>query len=676
MAESTTRPDGAHPSGSGTTARPPAPAHHRHDQPVAPVGGPGTEPAAAGPADGAPAPDVVPGRAAQPRTGGTRRARHRAARPPLPARARAGLLWPLAALVVVGLVAGRTLRGGPLPGDGALMAPAFLLGRGEGTLAALSPEGLGAAHAAVYATVTRAVERHATLAGAERELLLVVLLVSAVLLWRTARRIGVPDAACALSVLVLGAVPALAPLHAVATPAVFASAWSLLAAWLLAGVLTGDRAPGARPPVAAAVLAGVAVVLAVLLAPDVLLLLVAGAAAAGTLTGPVGRRAAAAGLGLLLLAGTRVLVGRWHSDAGDPARWGAERLDLWLLSAALVAVGLVAAWSLPAVRALGVALVAVTVVAVAPPLGRLSGLVLVLPLAALLLGAVATVAASRVARPVLARRPRALLAAGLAAAVVLAGAGAAATVALAGTPRRDLGAGAYAQLARWAGDQLRDDAVLVAGPRTAAELLHAGVDEARLARRGEVPVPASAPAPDEPALRVTTDRPAEGSAVLARFGDAADGPVLTVTTPRPTPPTEEQLAARRDLAAALLANPTIEVPADDAALLAAGRVDPRLLSLLAGLGARYGVGVGSLLPVPGEPAEAPVRQAVISSLGGTSLAGDDAAARAAEDRLRALLDAQRPPYAPSRVTEVEGGLLVGYPLVRDPDTLVSITGGR
>ncbi|MGY5882909.1 hypothetical protein [Modestobacter lacusdianchii] len=605
-----------------------------------------------------------------------RRARHRAARPPLLARARAGLLWPLAALVVVGLVAGRTLRGGPLPGDGALMAPAFLLARGEGSLAALSPEGLGAAHAAVHATVTRAVARHATLAGAERELLLVVLLVSAVLLWRTARRIGVPDAACALSVLALGAVPTLAPLHAVATPAVFASAWSLLAAWLLAGLLGGGRAAGNRPPVAAAVLAAVAVVLAGLLAPDVLLLLVAGAAATAALTGPVRRRALAAGLGLLLLAGTRVLVGRWHPDAGDPARWGADRLDLWLLSAALVAVGLLAAWSLPGLRALGASLVAVTVLAVAPPVSRLSALVVVLPLAALLLGAVATVAASRVARPVLARRPQALLAAGLVAAVLLAGAGAGAAAALAGAPRRDLGAAAYAQLAAWTADQLRDDAVLVAGPRTGAELLHAGVDEAQLVRSGDVPVPASAPAPDGLALLVTTDRPAAGSAPLARFGDAADGPVLTVADPRPVAPTEEQLAARRDLAAALLANPTTDVPAEAAAVLAAGRVDPRLLSLLAGLGARYGVGVGSLLPVPGEPGEAPVRQAVISSLGGTSIAGDDAAAQAAADRLRALLDAQRRPYAPDRVVEVEGGLLVGYPLVRDPDALVSITGGR
>jgi hypothetical protein len=136
-------------------------------------------------------------------------------------------------------------------------------------------------------------------------------------------------------------------------------------------------------------------------------------------------------------------------------------------------------------------------------------------------------------------------------------------------------------------------------------------------------------------------------------------------------PTPEQIAARRALAAALLANPTTRVPATDAQVLAAGQVDPRLLSLLAGIAARFGLGLQSLPAVPGEPADALRRQAVVSGIGGRALADDPAAT----ELLRGWLDAQQAPYAPDRITSVEGGLLLGYHLVRDPDGLVQGPGG-
>jgi len=680
VAEPTTRTDGPaasrddDPPPVTSTSTPPVPPSTPHPDEPAPAAAPPVDP----PAATAPRPAFTDGdlRPSAPRSA-PGHARHRAARSPLLRRVRAGLLWPLAALVVVGLVAARILRGLPLPRDGALMAPAFLLSRGEGDLAPLSPEGLGAVHAAVYATVTRAVERHATLAAAERELLLVVLLVSAVLLWRTARGLGVPDAACAVGVLALGAVPALAPLHAVPTPAAFAGAWLLAAAVLLAGLVSGSWAPGGRPLVAVGVLAVIAVVLTVLLAPDALLLLVAGVVAAAAERAPRARwRALVAAVGVLLLAGTRALVGRWDPPVDGPSPWGADRTELLVVSGTLLVVGALTVWLLPALRAPGTALLALTLLAVAPPSGRVPALLLALPLGALLLGALAAVATARLARPVLVRRPRALLAAGLIAAVVLAGLGVAAAAGLAGTPRGDLGATAHAGLVGWAEEQLPDDAVVTAEPRLAAELLHAGADPAQVLSGGDgVPVPASTGSTTGLALRATTGRAPEGSATLTHFGDGTAGPVLTVVDPRPVQPTAEQETARRDLAAALLANPTTEVSAADTELLAAGQVDPRLLVLLAGIGAQYGVGIAALDPVPGEPDGALVRQAVIASVGGTPLTGDDAGAQAA-DRLRGWLDAQQDPYSPARVADVDSGLVIGYELARDPDALVTISRGR
>jgi hypothetical protein len=188
--------------------------------------------------------------------------------------------------------------------------------------------------------------------------------------------------------------------------------------------------------------------------------------------------------------------------------------------------------------------------------------------------------------------------------------------------------------------------------------VHAGADPDRLLAGSDLPVPA----PVGPVLRVSAGtEPTEGAAV-ARFG------ALTVTDPGAVEPTEAQLDTRRQLGAALVANPTSSFPAADAALLTEGRVDPRLLTLLAGIGARNsGVGVAALPPVPGEPDDAPVRRAVITTLGGTALADDPAAT----ERFRGWLGAQKEPYVPDTVSEVPEGLLIGYDLVRDPDALVT-----
>ncbi|MGY2080741.1 hypothetical protein [Modestobacter sp. SYSU DS0657] len=608
---------------------------------------------------------------------GTRRARH-AARPP--GDRRAAVLWPLTALAVLAAVATRRLSAPRLPDDDTLAAPAAVLLRGDGDLALLSPDGLGALHTAVYATVTRAFARHDTLLAAERELLAVALLVTGVLLWRTARRLGLGHAGSALAVLALAVVPALTPLSAAASPSWLALPWLLLAAWLL---LSG------RPSPAAGTAAAVATLIGVLLAPDALVLLVVGVAAGAAartpwrrVRGPA-RTGPPAALGPSvggLVAGavvTRLLVGAWHPQPGDPARWGAGTAALVVLGVGLLAVGALTVVRLPRLRGAGVALLAGTLLGVVPPGHRLPALLACLPLAALLAAVLVTGLANRLrtARPALGRIVRPAAAGALALLLVAALAGALTA------PRADLGARAHAQLADWAREQLPDDAVLAANPRLAAELVHAGIGADRLVP-ADGPVTAATGAPP-PRLQVTTgDDPAGDARPLARFpaDSAADDPApgdtvrdqttVTVADPDPADPTPQQLAARRELGEALLANPATTAPPAAAELLRSGAVDPRVLTLLAGLAARFGVGLAGLPAVPGELPGVPVHLAVLGSVGGEPL--PDAAAA---DRLRAWLEAQRTPYRPARVTTVEDGLLLTWRLVPDPDAMVTPGGG-
>jgi hypothetical protein len=258
----------------------------------------------------------------------------------------------------------------------------------------------------------------------------------------------------------------------------------------------------------------------------------------------------------------------------------------------------------------------------------------------------------------------AVVALGAAAAVVPTGGTPGDSRAPAGADQAAAGDPAAAEaLVAWVDAQLPDGAVLVASPALTEELRQAGLDPARASAAPDLPVSAATSAPVQQ-LQVTTDPPDTG--VVARFGR------LSVVDPRPADPAPEQLTARRDLAAALLANPSTAVGPADAEVLAAGAVDPRLLTLLAGVAARLGLGLDSLPPVPGEPAAASARQAVVGAVGGRPLADDPAAA----DELRSYLAAQQEPYAPARVVEVDGGLLLGFRLVPDPDGLLPAPGGR
>ncbi len=223
-------------------------------------------------------------------------------------------------------------------------------------------------------------------------------------------------------------------------------------------------------------------------------------------------------------------------------------------------------------------------------------------------------------------------------------------------------AGAPAALVDWMTSQLPDGGTVAAPPELRDALLRAGVDAAALPQS-----PAEGGDPGSPALAVVGSPP-PGSRVLARFEPGGGAAPLLLVDPAPVDPTDEQRARRETLAAAVLANPTTRAEDDARAVLAAADVDPRLLSLVAALTAREGVGLWAFPALPGEePGAAPARRVVVDAVGGTPVPADGATTQ----RLVAWLDAQLPPFAPDVVEVTGDGVLIAFDYVPGPDAVVS-----
>jgi hypothetical protein len=554
-------------------------------------------------------------------------------------------IWPLAAIVLVALLGARAMQRAARPGEGRLAAEGFLLTatRDDPGAVPLSPDGLGALHIAVYDALTRVFDRADTLVAAGRELVLVVTVLAAFLLWRTARRLGFGHPAAAAAVL-LTWVPALWFPALLGLPAQLAIAWLLVAAWLTAG---------GRPSPAALGVAVLTAAVAALLAPDVLVLLLSGAVAALVTGMPRQATMARTAIGGLLLVpvvvGAVLLLPLW-----DPGTAGLGTGILLAGVAVFLVVGGLAAWVLERLRAPALALVATTLTGLLAS-ARVSALIVCLPLAAVLtVGVLGTAVPGRTGRAV-----------GRVAATLLVGALLVTVVALVRAPAPAAGGRAQtSSLLGWAESALPSGTRLVADRLLRAELLHAGGDPDEvvlpgLARPGD---------PETPVLTVVRGEGPRGGLVLARFDDAGAPGALVVVDPAPVPATPEELSRRRALGDALLTNPTTTVEGRAAELLRAGQVDPRLLSLLAALGAQFGVGVQDLPAEPGEPdAGAPARRALLDRLAADALTAD----APATERLLAWLDAQQPPFAPASVTSTDAGVLVGFTYVSAPDALVS-----
>ncbi|MCO7222618.1 hypothetical protein, partial [Klenkia sp. PcliD-1-E] len=291
------------------------------------------------------------------------------------------------------------------------------------------------------------------------------------------------------------------------------------------------------------------------------------------------------------------------------------------------------------------ALAATVLAAVVPP-GRFAALVVCLPVGALLAGALVQ---GLLAAPALRRARPVLLgvgAAGLVAALV------AATVLVRTGPADDFGARDRADLVAWLRAEVPPGTPVAADGLLAQELARAGVPLG------------------EGGLRVSRGAAPPGMTglVVARFGDAASG--LVVADPQRRGPDAEERRLRRELSAALLTNPTTADAGQATGTLLSGDVDPRLLTLLAGVASQHGVGISALPAVPGEVA-VPVRHAVVDSVGGVRLADDPALT----GQVEGWLAAQLPPYSPDEVVVVPDGLRVGYRYAPDPDALVAEASG-
>lgn len=595
-----------------------------------------------------------------PRRATTNSGRHRAGRTPLTHRQRADLGWPLMAVLVVGLLGARATVTPARLGEGELTAHGvLLLTPGAGLpVPASSPEGVGALHSAVYGTVTRALDRHETLVAVDRELALVAILLSCVLLWRTARRVGLGDPASAAAVLLLGlgvlGLAALPAAPAVDGVALLALPWLLLAGYLLA--------PG-RPAPAAMVTAILATAVAVLLAPDVLVLVVSLAAAAVT-GSAVLRRVPTAGRVALVTALTALVVGvalaldRWDPQPVAGTVLAGSGLLLGLVG--LIALAGLSGWRLRRLRAPAVGVLATAASFILT--GRLPALLVGLPLAALLVaGAGEQVLRQAWAAPV---RARARLALRMVAGLALGGVAAAALFSLLRTTPTDLGARDQAMLLAWIDEQLPPEGRVVAPPRIWAGLVHAGADTDQV----RLPGTAGAGRAVSPVLTVVEGDLPGGSTPVARFGPSGGRPDLLLADGSARSPTPEELARRRTLAAALLANPMTADGSQAAGVLASAEVDPRLLALLAGIGVQLDVGLAAFPPVAGEERTGTlVRHAVL--LGGSGAPLRPGAPET--ERLLAWLGAQWPPFAPDTVQVTNGGVGIGYRYVSAPDALVT-----
>jgi hypothetical protein len=366
-------------------------------------------------------------------------------------------------------------------------------------------------------------------------------------------------------------------------------------------------------------------------------------------------RGAAVAVGTVLgLVAVRLVLPGWAPDVGGTTRWGGSTVALVVLGGVLLLVALCSALLLPSHRPAAAGLLALTVLGVVPPSARVSALLIAVPLAALVLAGLAgSLLAPRGRRSGAAQatigRPAALVAASVVVAlVVLAGA------ALLTSPRDDFGAARDRALLSWAGTHLPAGTTLDADPSLAAELQHAGAGAGLLQAAG-----AGRHVVAAPSLRVVAGE-GGGAPVVARFADQ-DGRPLTVVDPAAVPPDAAQLDRRQRLGAALLANPRTQLPDDAAGRLRNGTVDPRLLTLLAGMVARNDIRLVDLPPAPGEVGGSAVRSALI------------AAPEMAP--VQTWLAAQRSPLAPDDVRLTDSGLLVGFRYATDPDGVVPGPGG-
>lgn len=529
------------------------------------------------------------------------------------------------------------------------LAAAAYAGRGAsiGPVALALPDSVAARQLALVETVLPA--SGIGVLDAARWAALAFGLLGVLLLWPLLDRLGTGPTAVAVTLGTLGAVPLVTDLHAAVGAAGPAAAWLVLAA-ALAG--TGGRLAGVLAAPAAAV-----AVLTAPLAGAVVLGLGAHLLAAGALRRPAhpGVRAAlAALLGALALA-CAVLAAGWGPLAGVGGPVVGTPAAVAGAVAGGVGVGtawVAARWLRPVLTPAAVLLVVLLV----PGPGRAAAAVLLLPLGGIVLAALVEAVGPVLDRgrtgpaaPVLARVALA--------GVVLVGVtstSAAATGHSRATEPREAG------VAGWIRSELPAGTVVHADGLDRAELVAAGLPPGVLAPLDRPPLPgevvlrSSRPATGTGATGAPTCRPAGTLAVVERgtggapavLCDAAGGTAAEVRAEAPR---------RSRLGDALAANRALDLAPGAADLLRTGRVDSRVVLVLAAMAGSRTLTVADFPAVPLDAPDALRRQVLISGVDGRPVLPE------AGGLLAQWLSGQQPPFVPSTVRPTDGGLLVGYP---------------
>lgn len=483
-------------------------------------------------------------------------------------------------------------------------------------------------HLALYSELTSAADRHASVAGALRELLLVFAVAGALALFTLCRQLGLGTPTALGAVLLGYAAPAVVSAQVLLYPATVATTWLLVAAILIAARPTGGALTGLIGALGLGLIALAAVItpVALLLPAGVLVV----AVATGTLfpRWGLGRRGLAVAAVLTVFA---VAAATGMDAPNAPAVSPVPQPTLVALAVAGLVLAAVATWRVLWIRPLALGSAPLFVVALLPWDQGAWAMVIGVPIIAVLLAAVVEEALTSLRRPgVVAVR------AGAAALVAAAALGllvlpASATDSVEGAPQ--------GELATWLAGNLAADTTVRVEPLLWVELVRAGVPADRLQR---------------------TDQPGTEPVLLAeRGGDNADLPLVARFGAGPLRIDVRQrvnvavvataeLAAEREASAqfgsALAGNPNLTL--DDAASddLGSGNVDSRLLTVLAAAAADFSLTIDAFPRTNGAADAGTLRTVRLSAITelGPAAAADDSNGIALRDFFRTQLKEYRP----------------------------------
>ena len=207
-------------------------------------------------------------------------------------------------------------------------------------------------------------------------------------------------------------------------------------------------------------------------------------------------------------------------------------------------------------------------------------------------------------------------------------------------------AGSYEPLARWLNWELEDDVVLSAAPLDRAELVAAGVPAQRFATE-TVPTGAVTVVPSEAGC-------GQGGTSVAQLASVGGSLTVCAPTAAGTPVRLTSQAGPQ-----LADNPALQIPEPARLLLRDGRVDSRLVAALAGAASTQPLRIVDFPPVPGEPATAVRRTAVLDGV----VRAVDVQGRPAASAVELHLNAQRPPYRPDLRPLPDGRIVVHFRLL-------------